>query len=74
VKDMSEAVKSAKPKGESTKRFFRDIKSELKKVIWPQREDVIKSTGVVIGSVAVVGLFIWLFDSAIGFIVDKLVR
>ena len=45
-----------------TKKFFREIKSELKKVVWPTKEQVIRNALVVAGCVLVVGLFIWLFD------------
>ena len=44
------------------KRYFREIKSELKKVVWPTKEQVLKNALVVAGCVLVVGLFIWLFD------------
>ena len=45
-----------------TKKFFREIKSELKKVVWPTKEQVLKNALIVAGCVLVVGLFIWLFD------------
>ena len=45
-----------------TKKFFREIKSELKKVVWPTKEQVLKNALVVAGCVLFVGLFIWLFD------------
>ena len=44
------------------KRWFKDMKVELKKVVWPTRKDTLKSTGVVILCVIVVGIFIWVFD------------
>ena len=43
-------------------KWFRDMKSELKKVQWPTRKQTINNTGIVIACVAVVGVFIWLFD------------
>ena len=45
-----------------TKKFFRELRSELKKVVWPTPQQVLKNTLVVAGCVVVVGLFIWLFD------------
>ena len=45
-----------------TKKFFRELRSELKKVVWPTYQQVLKNTLVVAGCVAVVGVFIWLFD------------
>lgn len=46
----------------ATKKFFRELRSELKKVVWPAPQQVLKNTLVVAGCVVVVGLFIWLFD------------
>ena len=43
-------------------RYFRELKSELKKVVWPTAQQVGKNTLVVVACVLVVGVFIWLFD------------
>ena len=48
------------------RRFFRETRSELKKVTWPTREQTIRLTTVVIGVSAAVG-------AAIGF-VDILIK
>ena len=49
-------------------RYFRELKSELKKVVWPTPKQVLKNAVIVAGCVLVVGVFIWLFDfvSSIG--------
>jgi len=43
-------------------RYFRELRSELKKVVWPTPKQVIKNTLIVLAAVVVVGLFIGLFD------------
>lgn len=43
-------------------KWFREMKSELKKVVWPTWNQVVKNTGIVIGMIIVVGLFIALAD------------
>ena len=43
-------------------RYFRELRSELKKVVWPTPQQVLKNTLIVIACVIVVGVFIWLFD------------
>jgi preprotein translocase subunit SecE len=49
--------------------FFKDSYSELRKVVWPSREDVIASTKVVLISTlvmaGVLGLFDYLIDIGI---------
>ena len=43
-------------------RYFRELKSELKKVVWSTPQQVLKNTLIVIACVLVVGVFVWLFD------------
>jgi len=43
-------------------RYFRELKSELKKVVWSTPKQVAKNTLIVIACVIVVGVFIWVFD------------
>ena len=43
-------------------RYFRELRSELKKVVWPTPQQVLKNTLIVLACVLVVGIFIWLFD------------
>lgn len=47
-------------------RFFRDYKSEVKKIVWPGWKDVIKNTVIVLIMCALVGVFIWLVDFGLG--------
>ena len=42
--------------------FFKESKAELKKVVWPTKEDVISSIKVVIISTVVVAVILGLFD------------
>lgn len=42
--------------------WFREMKSELKKVVWPSKQDVLKNTGTVLLCSALIGVFIWVFD------------
>lgn len=41
---------------------LRDYKSELKKIVWPGLNDVVKNTLIVIIMCAIIGAFIWLVD------------
>ena len=63
------ADKKAESKGKgvwmSIKKFFKDVKGECKKVVWPDAKTVIKSTGIVLACVAVLGLIIFLIDQGL---------
>ena len=54
-------------------RWFREMKSELKKVVWPSKSQMINNTLVVIACVLVVGVFIWLFDAIAGLVVNGII-
>ena len=43
-------------------KYFRELRSELKKVVWPTPKQVAKNALVVVVCVVVFGVFIWLFD------------
>jgi len=43
-------------------RWFREMRSELKKVVWPSRSQVLKNTLIVAACSLLVGAFIWVFD------------
>lgn len=48
--------------GSKVRKFFRDMKSELKKVVYPDGKQVFNNTLVVILCVIVVGVFVWVVD------------
>lgn len=56
---------SPKKVGNAIARFFKDLKGEIKKIVWPGRQMVIKSTGVVLASILVIGAGVWILDYAI---------
>jgi preprotein translocase subunit SecE len=53
---------STKPVGRM-RTFFREVRIEMKKVTWPPRNELIKSTGVVIVAVGIAAVFIGGFDA-----------
>ncbi len=51
--------------GKSISRYFRDIISEIKKIVWPTPKATFKSTGVVLLSMLIVGLVIFGLDTGL---------
>lgn len=47
-------------------RFFKDYKSEVKKIVWPGLKEVIKNTVIVLIMCLLVGVLIWLIDFGLG--------
>ena len=54
-------------------RYFRELRSELKKVVWPTPKQVLKNTLIVLACVIFVGVFIWLFDFVAGIGISALI-
>ncbi|MBR5152655.1 MAG: preprotein translocase subunit SecE [Clostridia bacterium] len=46
--------------------YFKEVKSELKKVVWPSLKKVRQNTLIVILYVLIVGLVIWALDMLFG--------
>lgn len=44
------------------KKYFKDTKSELKKVTWPSKEQLKQNTAVILVFIILIGIFLFLFD------------
>ena len=51
--------------GKSTKKFFKDFRGEVKKIVWPDAKMVLKSTGVVLLVVAILSIIIYGIDQGL---------
>ena len=76
----AEKVKAKKPKSDKPNifvrawkaivRFFKDLRGETKKIVWPDGKTVLKSTGVVLAVVVVFTVVIWLIDLGLSKSID----
>ena len=57
----------------SVAKYFRELRSELKKVVWPTPQQFLKNFLVVIACIIVVGVFIWLFDFLARVLINALI-
>lgn len=55
------AAAAKKPK-KTPIQYFKEVKSEFKKVSWPSRKQVFNNTVVVLVSIVVSGIAIWALD------------
>lgn len=55
-------------------KFFRDLRGEFKKIIWPTRKTVIRNTSVTIAMCAIVGIAVAVFDFGLGALVSLLTQ
>ena len=54
-------------------KWFREMRSELKKVVWPDGKTTAKNTGTVLLCSLIVGAAIWIFDAVAVLAVDTLI-
>ena len=51
--------------GSEFRRFLELARVELRKVVWPTRQETLQTTLVVFGFVIIAGIFFWLLDLAL---------
>jgi len=49
--------------GERFIHFAKETRIELRKVVWPTREETIKTTGMIMVAVVIVAIFLWIVDA-----------
>lgn len=59
---------------EKIKTFFKEVKQEIKKVVFPSRDEVIGSTKVVLTLVIIVAVFLGLIDLLLSKLVGMVVK
>ena len=56
------AVFGLSPLGRRFWQFILDSRVELRKVVWPSRQETLQTTAVVFGFITIAGLFFWVLD------------
>jgi len=57
----------------AAQQFIREVRAEAKKVVWPERSEAIQTTIMVLVMVVFIALFLWLVDSTLGWLVQKVI-
>ena len=68
---MSESSVNAKPK-KKFKEWFKELKAEFNKIIWPDQGSVVRQTVAVTVITIILGIIIVLVDAIVQFGLDKL--
>ena len=71
---MAEEKKVKKEQKKDRGRWFREMRSELKKVVWPTPQKVAKNTGTVILYSVIFGACIWIFDGVAALFIKTLLN
>jgi preprotein translocase subunit SecE len=59
-------------KGKITWKFFQEARVELRKVIWPTRQETIQTTLMIAGIVFIMAMILWGVDSFFAYFVSTL--
>lgn len=55
-------------------KHFKDVRSELRKVHWPNKKELYLYSSIVLGTVVVIGLFFWILDTGFTAILRMLLK
>ena len=64
-KDQAKKAAAKAKKSGGAKEYFKGIKLEMSKVVWPTKKELGTFTGVVIATCAVFALGFWLIDTGV---------
>lgn len=70
---MAKSKGSAKKKGR-IREYFKEIRLELKKVVWPTKQEMISYTWAVVIICAVCAVGLWAVDSVCAVLLQKLLN
>ena len=56
------AISSTTRLGQGLIGFGREARMEVRKVVWPTRQETVQTTFMVIVAVIIIGIFLWLID------------
>jgi preprotein translocase subunit SecE len=68
---VSTSVTAVTTAVKATPEFLREVRKELEKVTWPDREQLRQATITIIAFVLLIGMFIWIMDVALQAILVK---
>ncbi|MBU5438658.1 preprotein translocase subunit SecE [Tissierella sp. MSJ-40] len=54
--------------------YFRGVKAEMRKVIWPTKNELVSYTGVVILISVIIGLVVWALDLGIHRVLSLIIK
>jgi preprotein translocase subunit SecE len=60
--------------GADLKQFIAAARVELRKIVWPNRQETLMTTAVVLGFVVIAGLFFWGLDVVLAWATQALTR
>ncbi len=54
-------------------KWWRELKAEVRKIVWPTKQQTLNNVLVVIAAVLIVGIFVWVLDLIFGGVVAAVI-
>jgi preprotein translocase subunit SecE len=67
---VAAAIALQTERGRGLASFVRESQTEVRKVVWPTRQETVQTTLVVMVVVVIIAIFLWILDMALGGIVS----
>ena len=68
------SAKNQKKQPNKVAKYFKDLKSEFKKVVWPTKKQVINNTTVVLVTIIIFGVLVGAFDTLGGWVLKMILN
>lgn len=72
--DSKSVKKDKKKQPGKVAKYFKDLRSEFKKVVWPTKKQTFNNTSVVLATVLLIGVFVGGFDALLGFLLKLILN
>jgi len=66
------AISSTTAMGQNLIGFGREARMEVRKVVWPTRQETVQTTFMVLVAVIIIGIFLWLIDMVLAEIIQMI--
>ena len=60
-------------KGRALTSFMQGARTEVRKMVWPTRTETLQTTAVVLVVTIIIGIFLWLLDMLLGWIMKMII-
>ena len=71
---MAVEAKTARVANNKVVRYLMDVKAELKKITWPSKNDIVKSTGAVLLCLVLFSVILAIYDSVFGYVLKNILN
>ena len=70
---LAALVASFTTRGRAFVTLLQDARSEIRRVVWPTKQETAQTTGIVVVVVALMAVLLWLLDMALGSIISGII-